>query len=315
MATFPALANPVFTSSGIPFEYLYEGYQEQNIDKASNYVINARVAWEDAGDFLVDVLGYTDETSAAVGTTYFRRVLPLVFPASDTLYCDEATLISYPSSSPAGVNVPDPYFDGLFQSDWAIYKLVFNRKPYRLDEDVNVEGLNTPELARYCMRSIRPSIRERTINTPGGLEVVATGAKIPTTAFITDYTEQYIYTLCQVPCDLIPWTAIQGCGGKTNSQTVTDNTYSDLFVNGFTFAVDELRFDGLAQDLMPYQGPNGVWYVDIPYMFSWRPGGWRKLPDPGNAGSLVEVKFSGITPTKYLYDQANLRTLFMPRAT
>jgi len=316
MATYPDIANPVFTSGGIPFEYLYEDYTEQNIDKASNYTIKARVAWEDAADFLTDVLGYTDNSNAAVGATFFRRVPPLVFPASSTLYCDEATLVSYPSSNAAGVNVPDPYFEGLFQSDWAIYKLIFTRKPYRIDTDDNVEGLNTPELARYTMRSMRPSIRERTINTPGGLEVVATGQKIPTTAFVIDAEEKYIYTLCQVPVDLIPWDAISSCYGRINSSTLTDNTYSDLFVNGFTFAVHSLRLDGIASELMPYQGPNGVWYVDIPYMFSFRSAGtWRKLPDPGNAGANVEVKFSGITPTKYLYDEANFRLLFMPRAT
>jgi len=315
MATYPEIANPVFTSSGVPFEYLYEDYTEQNIDKASNYVIKARVAWDDAADFLTDVLGYTDDSNAAVGSTYYRRVPPLVFPASSTLYCDDATLVSYPSSGAAGINVPDPYFDGLFMADWAIYKLVFTRKPYLIDTDASVSGITTPELARYCMRSIRPNIRERTINTPGGLEVKATGKKIGQTAFVSDYTETYIYTVCQVPVSLIPWSAISSCGGKINSQTLTDYTYSDANTNGFVLPVDTVRFDGMAQDLVPYQGPNGVWYCDIPYLLSYRPEGWRKLPDPFNAGAPVEVVFSGITPTKYLYDRADLRLLFQPRAT
>jgi len=315
MATWTEIENPVFTSSGVPFEYLWSEYTEQHIDKASNITIRVRTAWTDAADFLTDALGYTDETNAAVGTNNYRRVLPLVFPASDTLYCDDAKLISYPSSGTAGINVPDDYFEGLFMADWAIYQLTFTRKPYRLAPDDEVEGLNTPELARYCMRAIRTNIRERTINTPGGLEVIATGEKIGITAFVTDYEEKYLYTLCQVPCDLIPWNAIKDCGGKVNSSTLTDNTYSDLFVNGFTLPVHTMRFDGIAQDLVPYQGPNGVWYTDLPYLFSYRPGGWRKLPDPANSGGLVDVKFSGITPTKYLYDEANLRTLFFPRAT
>lgn len=315
MATYPAIANPSFTSSGVPFEYLYEGFSQEEAERAGNIVLMARCAWMDAGGFVIDALGYTDGSSAAVGSSYFRRVLPLRYPLSTNFYCESAALMSYPANSKSTVNQATPFYSQFFASDWAIYKLTFTRKPYLVYDDTTVNGYSTPELCRYTVRSIRPAIRERTINNSGGLEIIATGKKIPFTAFVTDYTEAYVYTMLQVPTNLIPWGAITTCGGKINSTSVVDYTYSPLGANGFSFPQDTLRFDGLATDVTPYIMQNGVWYADLPYMMSYRPGGWRKLPDPANSGALVDVKYSGIAPTKYLYDEADLNALFKPRAT
>lgn len=52
MAAFPDLANPQYTDSGVPYEFLFENYREQWTNRATNSTLKVRVAYDDASDFL-----------------------------------------------------------------------------------------------------------------------------------------------------------------------------------------------------------------------------------------------------------------------
>lgn len=314
MAAFPEIEDPLYTASGVEFEFLFENYQEQFTTRATNSVLKARCLWDDAADFLWDVLGWTEGTA---GSSSFNRYLPLVHPEVTTLYCTNAVLASYPSSSKATANVGFTSEGGvathLGLGEWCIYQLTFTRLPYFVLENEDVNAQTIQELFRYCVVADRPRAREFTINSYG-LEVQATGTLLKTPAFIMDREQDIFVTLCEVPTNVYPKTAVENCLGKTNNASVSIPR-AVLGPNSFysqTFATDTLLFRGLANEITQYQGPNGQWYIDLPFYFTYRPNGWRKLPDPANAGAYVTVILHNISPTKYMYEQADFGTLFKP---
>lgn len=301
------------TSSGVPFEFLFEGYREQWTNRASNSTLLARVAWDDTADFLEDILGYT---TGVAGQTTFNRYLPLVHPSSNSLFCTDATLVKYPSSNKSNAN-QTTVIQPPFSVDWAIYQLTFTRLPYFCVENDTITGETIPELFRYCVVADRPRAREFTVNSYA-LEVEGASPPQPIKqpAFIMDKEQDFFITLCEVPSDVYPMAEISSCLGNINTAAfeIPLSFAAPADYTTFTFAQDTLLFRGVAQEIHQYQLSTGTWVKDIPYFFSYRPGGWRKLPNPSGDGSQVVVKYMIITPTKYLYERADFSKLFKPKA-
>lgn len=319
MAVFPEIERAVVAPGiTVPFEYLFESYSEDFITRGTNSFIKARCAWEDARDFLFDILG---STTGNVGDRYYTRTLPLEHPGITDCWCVDAKLLSMPSSSKDGANQYDEALDsGMFTADWAVYGLTFSRLPYYVVEDSNVSSQTIPELFRYCVIAERPRAREFTINSytlkpEGGSDDDL--LKVP--AFIMDREQDLVITQYQVPASLYPFTAIDNCLGKINSETIElpiSYEGEDSYVTR-TFPEETLLCRGVATDITVYPGPVGdsgvlKWYRDIPLFFTYRPNGWRKLPKPNGDGSYTTYVFKNISPTKYLYDKVAFAAMFKP---
>jgi hypothetical protein len=285
---------PKTNGSGVVFEYKFLNYQEQFTMRATNSVVVVELDWWDAADFLWDVLGWTDSNRGGLN---FARTLPMRHPVITSLYCTDAKLVDYPSDDvKTQANQPDPFSDGFFTTGRILYALTFTRMPYKVLE---LEEVSTtpPEIGRYVTIVRRPQVRERQINAYQFM-VKDTGVKLPTPAFVIDYEQDFVYTLHEIPESDIPDTAIAACGGHINETPFDD------------WPAKTLRFKGLAQDIGLYQGPNGQWYADLAYLFTYRPMTWDFFPDPagGSPVEVVRVK----DPTKHLYDTADFTGLFMP---
>lgn len=321
MAAYPDIEDPQYTDSGVPYEFIFENYTEQFTNRGTNSTIKARCAWVDAGDFLWDILGYTVSATSIgmAGGSVFNRYLPLSHPEISSLFCTDATLLSYPSSSKAGANQANVIGGALFESDWAIYRLTFTRLPYFVVNNADIASppiaSMPPETQRYLVPVFRPRAREFTVNSyalkPEG---EADTKAIKTPAFIMDREQDLFTTLLEIPADKMPWTAIDDCLGKINNADITLPTSIDPsgIYSYRTFARDTLLFRGLANELSQYQGASGYWYYDAPYFMTYRPNGWRKLPNPTGDGSYVTMVRIGIIPTKYMYDEADFSLLYKP---
>src|SRR6187549_568728 len=108
MAAFPEIENPQMTVGGTPYEFLFENYTENFVTRATNSFIKARVAWDESGDFLYDVLGSTDGN---VGDSTYSRLPPLAHPALTDCWCVDAKLLATPSSTKGGSNQYDEDLD------------------------------------------------------------------------------------------------------------------------------------------------------------------------------------------------------------
>lgn len=325
MAVFPAItgydstAEPQFTSSGVPFQYLFDGYSEQFTFRASNSYIRARVAWDDAGQFLEDALGFTTGTA---GQAYFNRQLPLDHPMIDDMWCTDAKLLSTPSSSLATANLPDNYYlAGGFKADWAVYGLTFTKMPYMMLENSAIAELSATyaaaELCRYTIITRRPRAREFTVKSFGLCEEGNTTNVLPIPAFVMDREQDIVINLTQVPSWLYPNDAIDNCLGRINSEAIQLPVIPEQGVTfqpaqSTTYAAQTLLFRGLAQDITLYNGPGAQLYYDLPFLFTYRPTTWRKLPNPSGTGDPITVVFKNIAPTKYLYDTQAFAALFKP---
>jgi len=316
MAAFPDIERPQMTSGGTPFEFLFESYSEDFITRGTNSFMKVRCAWEDAADFLFDILG---STTGNVSDPKYTRTLPLEHPGITDCWCVDAKLLSTPSSSKDGANQYDEALDtGMFTADWAIYGLTFSRLPYFVVSDSNVSSQTIPELFRYCIIAERPRARERTINSyslkPLGDPDNTNMLKVP--AFKMDREQDIVITQYQIPAGLYPFTAIDNCLGKVNSETIElpiSYEGTDSYVTR-TYPAKTLLMRGVATDITMYPGPVGdsgllKWYRDIPLFFTYRPNGWNKLPSP-TGNTYVEYVFN-ITNDP-LYDTQAFAAMFKP---
>lgn len=316
MAAFPEIERPQSTSGGTPFEYLFESYSEDFIIRGTNSFFKARVAWEDAGDFLRDVLGSTDGN---VSDPSYTRTLPLEHPGITDCWCVDAKLLNTPSSSKAGANQYDEGLDnGMFTTDWAVYGLTFSRLPYYVVDDATAAVQTIPELFRYCTIAERPRAREFTINSyqlkpigdPDNTNL------LPVRAFKMDREQDLIITQYQIPAGLYPFTAIDNCLGRINSETIElpiSYAGSGSYVTR-TYPAKTLLLRGVASDIIAYPGPvgdSGVlrWYRDIPLFFTYRPNTWAKLPSP-TGNTYTEYVFN-ITDDP-LYETQAFAAMFKP---
>jgi hypothetical protein len=319
MPAFPDLINPIYTASGVPFEYMFEDYREQNTNEASNSTLKVRTPWVTADYFVRDILGVTFSATGIGmhGGSYFNRYLPAAHPHIWNLWCTDATLVKYPSSSKGGANQSNP-FNKFFTTDWCIYQLTFTRLRYFV---VDLAGISNPPIAstpkeaqRYVIPIFRPRAREFTVNSYQLVIEDDPTVFIKSPAFVMDREQDIFLSWIQIPADCVPWTAIDASLGTSNSADITlpiarspDGIYTYR-----TFAQDTLLFRGLANELSQYQSASGYWFYDLPYYFTYRPNGWRKLPRPNGDGTFKTVIYKFISPTKYLYNQTAFANLFTP---
>lgn len=322
MAAFPELENPVYTASGVPFEFIFENYREQRTNRATNSTLKARVAYEDADDFCWDIEGWSTGVN---GASSLNRFLPLPHPFIPNLFCTDTQLVGYPSSTKAGANVSTPS-NGFFATDWFIYQLTFTRLPYFVLPDGDITSTpdagTPPEIQRYVSPVFRPRAREFTVNSYSLVVEADPTVFLKQPAFIMDKEQDLVTVWNEVPAELFPWDGIDACLGNINNADISlpvaispSGLIPGVPVFTYkTFPQDTLLFRGVPNELSQWQGSSGGWYYDIGYHFTYRPNGWRKLPNPGGDGSYVTVKYNNITPTKYLYERADFKQLFKPAA-
>lgn len=317
MAVFPGIENPVYTSGGTPFEFQYENYTEQFNFRMSNSFMKARVAWEDSGDFLADVLGGTVGT---IGQSTYDRTLPLAHPMIQNQWCTDAKLLAYPSTDGTNANQPDEIGEGGFTTDWAIYGLTFSTVPYAVLDNTEISGFTIKELGRYCVFSYRPRAREFTVKS-FGLQPEGSADDenlLPLPAFIVDREQDIVITQMMVPTELVPYGAIDDCTGRINSADIEvpipPGQAGGLYTIR-TFPAQTLLCRGVATDLTAYPKPQGPgMYTDVPLFFTYRPNGWRKLPKASGDFGFETMVYNRSTPTKYLYDTEAFADMFKPVA-
>jgi hypothetical protein len=170
------------------------------------------------------------------------------------------------------------------------------------------------EAQRYVVPTFRPRSREFTVNSYV-LQVQGDPSTIiKTPAFIMDKEQDILLTWYQIPADCVPWTAIDASLGTSNSADITipiARSPSGVYTYR-TFAQDTLLFRGLPNELSQYQSAYGYYFYDLPYFFTYRPNGWRKLPRPNGDGTYVTMVYKNISPTKFLYTQTAFASLFNP---
>lgn len=319
MAAFPEIERPQYTAGGTPFEFLFNGYQEDFVVRASSSYMMARVAWDDAGDFLRDVLG---STAGNVSDPMYTRTLPLEHPGLTDCWCTDAKLVSTPSSSKGAANQYDEALDtGMFTADWAVYGLTFTRMPYFVVGDSTVSSQTIPELFRFCTISDRPRAREFTVNSNSLAEEGNLSNVLRTPAFVMAREQDLIITQYQIPAELFPYSAIDNCLGKINLSAIElPIAYlgSGSYVTR-TYPAQSLLFRGIATDITMYPGPVGEsgvlkWYKDLPMFFTYNPNTWRKLPNPAGDGAPITVVRLGIADAqnKYLYSTQEFAAMFKP---
>lgn len=264
-----------FTSSGVPFQWLTEGYTSKGAPDANLDVMHALVAWDEAAQFLRDVVGYTEWDGTAA---LLDRTLPLASPLRDGLWCDSYELVDF-GAYPERTAFNDPFLDNAPEQDWCVYKLTFVRPAYWVrSNETLISSYSTREHWRYCTFERRYSPRERRKSGYAFQYQKAdtTWQTVPDeAAFIPDYQIEYMITWKQVPVRAVPELAI-----RAQLLTVNNAAFKFRAEDPNLFGVGELLFKGPQQGLGAYQGADGAFYEDLPYIFAYQPGGWNKYLRP-----------------------------------
>ncbi len=266
------------TSSGVPFQWLMDGYSGRGARDANQEVMQALVSWSDSTDFLRDVVGYTewDGTSPIL-----NRVVPHQCPFNETLYCESYRIVDFGCYDTREIT-HDPFNENVFECDWCIYELVFTRPPYWVrGDDTLTNSYDGIEKNRYTSLQRRYRPREKRISSYGFTydtsalgegQPAADRAIVPDeTAFSPDYTVEFLLKLHQWPVDAIP-------EQRWASQLLTVNHgMFQLQKGGFNFEKESLLFKGPAEPIAWYQGADGNFYFDTTLVFDYRPGkfGWN----------------------------------------
>ena len=315
-----------FTSSGVEYQVLHEPITDQGVPRGRSVSVVALVSWEESIDFVADCVGYTTWASGP----RLVRVLPLQCPWYPELYCDQYELIDsgwYESNLLTG----DPV-SGWPSKDWCLYRLRFSRPPYEIfdfDDDLVPES-EGDERFRYV--SIRRGFTPRERRMSGWGYVYddsdsqessdpdpSKWKEVPDeTVFIPEHTVTITATWHQVPENAVPWEAIAGLVGYTNAALWS--------IYGMVFQQHQLLFRGLQDLVERYQGADGAWYYDLPYVFEYRPTqyGWngytRAQIDAGGRRTYGRVRrvipgepYGATLPL--MYPTGDFNKLFTPGAT
>ena len=308
-----------YTSSGVPFQWLMDGYSARGARDANQEVLQALVDWSDSTDFLRDVVGYSewDGTSSVL-----NRVLPHQCPFNESLWCESYQLMDMGCYDTREVT-NDPFNENVFVADWLIYQLVFTRPPYWVRSDATLTAsYDGIEKNRYCSLQRRYQPRESRRSgygfeylPDGGVEATPSDWKVvPDEAwFIPDYSIQFLVKLHQWPTTAVPekrW--------AEQLLTVNDEGF-ELEKGGFQFEAETLLFKGPAEPISWHQGADGAFYVDTTLVFDYRPGGWNSYLRPDlkagkrDYGPVRRRKTGGGGDPPY--PLTNLDDLFVPGNT
>lgn len=261
---------PTFTRTAIPYYTVHDSYTERWAANGNQVTVQCLVAWEDAGDWLRDMVGWTEWDG--VSGVLDRRV-PEPCHVRDGLWCDEIHLVKM------GVNkgtteLCDPFLENYPKADWLRYQVTFRRPPYYIRTiSTLVDDFGAKEQHRYVKHAKNYNPRERKIpsygfeynDAPGG---GGTWHPIDETGFIPDFQIVNTATWCQVPIEATPWTAIHDA-----LLCVNDDDFDTG--DGWTYPAGTLLFKGPATPFEWYQGADGAFYYDLAYRFDYQHGGWN----------------------------------------
>lgn len=307
------------TSSGVQYQVKLDPITDIGIARGRSVSVVALVSWSESIQFLEDCVGYTtwDGTSQ-----FLQRTLPLRCPWYPELYCDQYEM----ERSGCYDDRLDPPVDpstGWPDKDWCTYRLRFSRPPYNILPDsamvnpgderkryVSVRRLYTPYERRVSGWGF---IYDDSDDQSGNWKEVA-----DETVFIPEHTITVVATWHQIPEDAVPWGAIAGMMGYVNNATW------ELFE--MRFEKHQVLFRGLQDQVERYQGADGSWYYDLPYIFEIRPVtyGWngytRAQIDANGRRTYGRWRRAvpGETYSENLplpYPEADLKKLFIPGAT
>ena len=255
----------------------WDGYSEVwNSGQGGALSANVAVNWDDASNFIKYAIGFTDVIGTAPNKT-LRRQRPLACPPAPMLYCEGVMSAQY-----GGTKGPVAAFDNWFRCDWVEFRLTFRARKDKLLSDAQAAAnTNLLEASRYTVRSMRANPREQKL--PNTSVVFDDGVNTPvqTVGFLPDFEAEYAYQWLQIPEGGYPSGAIQvllGCCNKT------------AFLG---FPAETLLFKSLASPVDPYPHPDGLRYVDLGYVFGYRPNGWNKQRKADR--SWVLTKMAGVT--------------------
>ena len=159
----------------------------------------------------------------------------------------------------------DPESEDWFVTHWAYYKCTFQRLPYTILTDSEVDtmaGATTygKELYRYVVRQTNNNVRELRLADYGFelYPVTTPSTVLPINSFIVTVESEVIYTWYQVPFDNVPRTYMQSLKGKINS-TVFDPVRQ--------YPAETMLYVDTKQIDVPYEGPDGGLYCDPQVIF------------------------------------------------
>ena len=299
-----------YTSSGVPFQWLTDGYQSRAAADSNQEVLQALLAWDDGTAFLRDAVGYTRRGTSNL---FLDRTPPMQCPMRPGLYCDSCRLVDM-GTDPKRADWSHE-FDA-FEQDWCVYELVFQRPAYRVfSNDTLIDTYDSREQNRYCTFERRYVPRERRVSgflfeyekAGGGWQTVPDEA-----AFIPDYQIEYVVTWQQVPAEAVPEENIKAQLLTVNNAEFTITTFGQ----SNTFPAGTLLFKGPQQGLAAYQGASGDWYENLPYVLAFQPGGWNSYLRPDlvaglrDYGRVRRKSSSGEDPP---YPGSDFGRLFYPK--
>lgn len=302
----------------IPYWILFpEGYgEEYTRGQGNSTTLSIACKWSDAATFIKYALGFT---TGIAGTPAFSRNIPLPSEFGESQWLTQLREVSVgnfnaTSSGDTGTTFElDPGFNYWPKAGYVVYSATFTTLNWNSlydDTEAAAAGALRPdgliELTRYLVVTERDVPKER--KAPGYTFVVEDDPTIavPENGFFPIYETELVYTWKEIPYTLRPRAEQLARLVKVNNATFDG------------YAAEQLLFKGVAGEQQPYVGPNGELYIDIPYVFGYRPFGWNTLPIgflPGGGPNFRRVKQKGVGGApRPPYASTDFGPLFKPRA-
>lgn len=198
------------TQSGIQYQIRAvpeSSIQEQWAEGQNQTTAIATVAWDDAPQFLKDMLGTVELQGSQL-----TRTLPELCPYTNWHYCVDAKLVQSYGQVEDGEPFadPDPAYNNWPRFKWANYQLTFRSLLYDILADDEIDK----EYQRYVLRD--GGYRARNIKIPGG-SYVFTGTTNPVGEVGVKVEGGIQLKMKWLSVPKIPWANIRKCGGKVNA--------------------------------------------------------------------------------------------------
>ena len=164
-------------------------------------------------------------------------------------------------------------------------------------------GGTSQEMLRYCVRGIRPVVKEQQI--PGGGFYMQTGVAnqfLPNTGFLTIALADVTYTLVRWPVANIP------AAVRTLFNKINDSTF-DTGPGGYNFPAGTLIYSGF-DDNNKYYDADEVWVVDLVIQCRFRSVGWNNYITATRGFVAVSTDNTGMGGGTAPYATDDLTKLF-----